>query len=71
MIIGVPKEIKDNEFRVGMVPSGVRALKDAGHRVLIEINAGLGAGISDDEYRSAGAEILESAKDVFSERILS
>ena len=66
MIIGVPKEIKDNEFRVAMVPSGVRALKDAGHRVLIETNAGLGAGISDGEYRSAGAEILESPKDVFS-----
>jgi len=66
MIIGVPKEIKDNEFRVAMVPPGVRALKDAGHRVFIETNAGFGAGISDNEYRSAGAEILESPKDVFS-----
>ncbi|MFZ3072356.1 MAG: alanine dehydrogenase [Thermodesulfobacteriota bacterium] len=66
MIVGVPKEIKDNEFRVAMVPSGVRALKDSGHRALIETNAGLGAGISDDEYQAAGAEILKSPKEVFS-----
>ena len=71
MIIGVPKEIKNNEFRVAMVPPGVRALKDAGHRVLIETNAGLGAGISDDEYRSAGPRFLNLQKSVFPERISS
>ncbi len=65
MLIGVPKEIKDNEYRVGLVPSTVRELTDKGHRVLIETNAGAGAGLPDADYRSAGAEIVESADAVF------
>ena len=65
MIVGVPKEIKNKENRVGMVVAGVRALTAAGHKVLIQHNAGVGAGISDDEYRKAGASIVESAKEVF------
>ena len=65
MIVGVPKEIKNKENRVGMVVAGVRALTAAGHKVLIQHNAGVGAGISDDEYRQAGASIVESAKEVF------
>lgn len=58
MITGVPKEIKDNEFRVGLVPAGARALKEAGHTVLVERGAGLGSAIEDSEYTAAGAEIV-------------
>ncbi len=65
MVIGVPKEIKDNEYRVAVVPSGVRALKEAGHRVLIESGAGDGSFIGDDEYASAGAEVMASASEVW------
>jgi len=66
MIIGVPKEIKDNEYRVGMVPSGVRAAVEAGHPVLIEQGAGIGSSITDAEYAAAGAEIVERAEEVYS-----
>ena len=52
MIVGVPKEIKTREYRVGMVPAGVRALVDAGHTVLVEKNAGVGSGIPDADYRA-------------------
>lgn len=65
MIVGVPKEIKNKENRVGMVIAGVRALTAAGHKVLIQHNAGVGAGISNDDYRKAGATILETAKEVY------
>lgn len=60
MIIGVPKEIKDNEFRVSLAPSGARALKDAGHRVLVEKDGGSGSAITDAEYAEAGAEIVSA-----------
>ncbi len=66
MIIGVPKEIKDKEFRVGIVPAGVKTLTSAGHAVLIEQGAGRGSGIEDKDYRSAGADILSSAEEVYS-----
>lgn len=65
MIVGVPKEIKNKENRVSMVVAGVRALAHAGHTVLVQAGAGLGAGITDQEYASAGATIVETAKDVF------
>ncbi len=65
MIIGVPKEIKNNENRVGMVPSGVKALKDHGHTVLVQSNAGAGIGITNDDYMKAGATIIETPKEVF------
>jgi len=65
MIVGVPKEIKNKENRVGMVVAGVRALTHAGHKVLIQHNAGQGVGISDDDYRKAGATIIETAKEVY------
>ncbi len=65
MIIGIPKEIKNNEYRVAMVPSGVRAMVESGHRVLVQKTAGDGAGISDDEYTAAGAIILDTAPEVF------
>ena len=67
MIIGVPKELKDNEYRVGLVPSGIRTLCMHGCRVLVETRAGLGSGISDQEYLTAGAEIIESAAQVWAQ----
>ena len=70
MIVGVPKEIKDNEFRVGIVPSGVRALKDAGHTVLVEAGAGHGTSIADEEYLKAGAEVPRSPGEVYSRAAL-
>jgi alanine dehydrogenase len=66
MLIGVPKEIKDNEYRVGLVPSTVRELADKGHAVLVETGAGLGAGLADADYKSAGAEIVSGADAIFS-----
>ena len=65
MIIGVPKEIKDKEFRVGIVPAGVKTLVADGHRVLIEQGAGVGSDISDMEYQQNGAEILPGAEEVY------
>ena len=66
MIIGVPKEIKPDEYRVGMVPAGVRQLVLAGHTVLIEESAGIGSGFPDSSYISEGAEIAEGPKDIWS-----
>ncbi len=65
MIVGLPKEIKDNENRVALVPAGVRALTAAGHEVVVEQNAGAGSGIADVEYTAAGAKILPTADEVF------
>jgi alanine dehydrogenase len=65
MIIGVPKEIKDHETRVGLVPSGVTALREAGHEVLVEARAGEGSSITDREYMQAGAAILAEAAEVW------
>src|ERR1700681_2291879 len=67
MLIGVAKEIKDNEYRVGRVPSTGRELALKGHRVLIEKDAGVGAGLADDAYAAAGAEIAASGERVFAE----
>ena len=65
MIIGVPKEIKEQEQRVALVPSAVEQLKRRGHSVLVETNAGDGSGYPDNEYTRAGAETVDLAKDVF------
>lgn len=65
MIIGVPKEIKNNENRVAVTPAGVRELVAHGHRVYVQATAGNGSGFSDDEYRKAGAEILPAIEDVY------
>lgn len=65
MIIGVPKEIKDNEYRVAIVPSGVRILTGHGHTVLIQNSAGEGSGISNEEFAAAGAIITSSAEEIF------
>ncbi|MED4751157.1 alanine dehydrogenase [Brevibacillus choshinensis] len=65
MIIGVPKELKNNENRVGLTPAGVSSYKQAGHRVLVEAQAGAGSGFGDEDYLAAGAEIFEKASDVW------
>lgn len=65
MLIGVPKEIKNFEYRVGLVPSSVRELIGQGHQVLVQQGAGEKIGFDDDAYRNVGAKIAESAKDIF------
>ncbi len=65
MIVGLPKEIKDNEYRVGLTPAGVRALTDAGHKVIVERDAGAGSGFENELYQRAGATIIDSADDVW------
>src|SRR6516165_11025768 len=65
MLVGVPKEIKDNEFRVGIVPSTVRELTEKGHQVLVETGAGAGAGLPDSDYQAAGAVIAPDADTLF------
>jgi len=66
MIIGIPKEIKDNEFRVSLTPGNVRELVGRGHRVLVEHDAGKEVGFSDDHYRKSGAEIESEVEEIFS-----
>ncbi len=70
MRIGLPREIKDNEYRVAMTPGGCRQLVESGHRVLVQSGAGLGSGFSDEAYRSAGAEIVPSAADAWQANIV-
>src|SRR5579885_2563720 len=65
MIIGVPKEVKDHEARVGLLPSGAKALIEAGHRVLAQAGAGVGSSIADQEYAEAGAEIVPTAAELW------
>lgn len=65
MLIGVPKEIKVREYRVGLTPSNVRELVDEGHKVIVETNAASGIGISDEEYVTAGAEIAKTPEEIF------
>jgi alanine dehydrogenase len=65
MIIGVPKEVKDQEARVGLLPSGAKALVEAGHKVLVESSAGKGSSLADEEYDEAGADVVPAAADVW------
>lgn len=67
MKIGVPKEIKNHEYRVALVPAGAKALVDAGHTVTVQAGAGEGSAISDDEYRAVGARIVEDVAEVWGE----
>lgn len=67
MIIGVPKEIMSNENRVSITPAGVNDLVISGNKVLVEKNAGIGSGFTDEEYKSVGAKIIESAKEIFNQ----
>ena len=70
MIIGVPKEIKDHEYRVSVTPDGVQGLCQAGHEVLVEPSAGLGSGFSDEQYRQAGARLASSKEALFRDAAL-
>jgi alanine dehydrogenase len=65
MKIGLPKEIKDNEYRVGLTPAGVQALATAGHEVYVQKTAGEGSGFSDDQYVKAGGKLLDTADDIW------
>ena len=65
MLVGVPKEIKDSEYRVGLVPSAVRELTASGHEVVIEHNAGAGAGLTDADYQSVGAQVVGDADSIY------
>jgi len=65
MIVGILKEIKTEEHRVAMTPAGAEVMKDNGHKVLVESNAGLGSGFEDEAYADAGAEIVRKAKDIY------
>ncbi len=67
MRIGVPREIKVHEYRVGLVPAGVRELTGAGHQVIVESGAGNGIGVDDEQYKAAGASVAPRAEDVFAQ----
>ncbi|MBU4258552.1 MAG: alanine dehydrogenase [Proteobacteria bacterium] len=70
MIIGTSKEIKDNEYRVGITPGGVRQLVQAGHQVLVETGAGKGSGFLDEEYETSGAKIVSTSAEAWSAQIV-
>jgi alanine dehydrogenase len=70
MVIGVPKEIKDHEYRVSVTPNGVRALRQAGHDIWVEPSAGFGSGYSDEDYRGAGATMADSKEQLFQKATL-
>ena len=65
MIIGVPKEIKEDEYRVGLLPVGADEFVRAGHQVLVEAGAGLGSGLPDHDYLRHGAKIVSSRNDIY------
>ena len=65
MLIGIPKEIKNNENRVGLTPAGVQSLVKKGHQVLVETNAGLGSGFGDEDYAKQGATIVATAAEAW------
>ncbi|MGV3523494.1 MAG: alanine dehydrogenase [Candidatus Sericytochromatia bacterium] len=67
MKVGIPKEIKDNEYRVAITPSGVQALVAHGHQVMVEHNAGVGSTFTDEDYHAAGAKLVDSADEVFAQ----
>ena len=65
MLIGVPKEIKNHEYRVGLTPGSVRELVAYGHQVLVESKAGAGIRMNDEDYRAAGAEIVANPAEIY------
>ncbi|MGL1919702.1 MAG: alanine dehydrogenase [Hyphomicrobiales bacterium] len=65
MLIGVPKEIKNHEYRVGLIPGSVRELINHGHQVIVQTNAGIGIGFTDADYEAIGAKIIDNAEDIF------
>ena len=66
MLIGVPKEIKNHEYRIGLTPAGARVLVSHGHQVVVQKDGGKSIGLTDDMYRKAGAEIWDTAEQIFS-----
>ncbi|MCS7072111.1 MAG: hypothetical protein NZM00_11435, partial [Anaerolinea sp.] len=70
MLIGIPREVKDNEYRVGMIPGGVRELIRHGHTVLVQRGAGVGSGFDDAEYLAAGARIVDSAAEAWAAQMV-
>ena len=70
MLIGLPKEIKNNENRVGLTPGAVKALTRRGHQVLVQSGAGAGSSLADEEYQSAGAEIVSSTEDAWAAQMV-
>ena len=67
LVVGVPKEIKNNENRVALTPGGAGMLQMSGHRVLVEAGAGIGSGFSDEDYKQEGATIIACAEDVWAQ----
>ncbi|TXH64674.1 MAG: alanine dehydrogenase, partial [Lysobacteraceae bacterium] len=65
MLIGVPKEIKNHEYRIGLTPAGARELVSHGHRVMIQRDGGKAIGLTNEMYQKAGAEIVDTAEDIF------
>lgn len=65
MRIGIPKEIKNHEYRIGMTPAGVKELVNRGHQVMVQENGGIGVGLTNEDYRGAGAEIVSGAEEIF------
>jgi len=65
MLIGVPKEIKNHEYRIGLTPAGVKELINNGHQVMVQVNGGAAIGFADEQYIEAGAEMIEQAKEIF------
>ena len=65
MIVGIPKEIKNHEYRIGMTPAGVRELVNRGHQVLVETEGGVGVGFDNASYEAVGAQIISSPEDIF------
>ena len=65
MLVGVPKEVKNHEYRVGMTPESVAEMVHHGHQVLVETKAGMGIGATDKAYRAAGATVVDSAEEIF------
>ena len=65
MLIGVPKEIKNHEYRIGLTPSGARELIANGHQVMVQRDGGKSIGLTNEQYEKAGAEIVDSAEEIF------
>ena len=65
MIVGIPKEIKNHEYRIGMTPAGVRELVNRGHQVLVETEGGVGVGFDNASYEAVGAQVVASPEDIF------
>ena len=65
MLIGVPKEIKNHEYRVGLTPASVRELTAHGHQVLVQAGAGAAIGLTDEQYQAAGAQLAAAASEIF------